>query len=243
MTVWLLIAQIAIFLVTFAVAAYWIFVRYDCGGEVAGLITLSIGTAINLILSCVYSWCTITIWFSAVAIAFIGFCLGFIVEDDSLPEILFSGGGLIAGIILIAVIGTSIFGDFVHSTHEIAYVEEQKINIMASTDNGIEDTSIRGSSNLIFGTVTGTTSLTYYYSYYYQEEDGSIAIGTLQANNTKLYKLVEDEQPYVLKKTKKHKTVNWLTGLPCDEIYTGTSSYELYVPESAIPTNFTYDLN
>ena len=144
---------------------------------------------------------------------------------------------------MIAVIGTSIFGDFVHSTHEIAYVEEQKINIMASTDNGIEDTSIRGSSNLIFGTVTGTTSLTYYYSYYYQEEDGSIAIGTLQANNTKLYKLVEDEQPYVLKKTKKHKTVNWLTGLPCDEIYTGTSSYELYVPESAIPTNFTYDLN
>lgn len=243
MTIGLLITQIAIFLVTFAVAVYWIFVRYDYGGEVVGFITLSIGTVINFILSCVYSWCTITIWFSAVAIAFIGFCLGFIVEDDSLPEILFSGGGLIAGIILLAVIGTCIFGDFVHSTAEVAYIEEKRVNILSSTDKGIADTSIHGSSNLIFGTVTGTTSLTYYYTYYYQEEDGSIAIGTLQANNTKLYKLVEGEQPYVIKKTKKHKTVNWLTGLPCDEIYTGTSSYELYVPESAIPTNFTYNLD
>lgn len=242
MTVGLLITQIAIFLVTFAGAVYWIFVRYD-DGEVAGLITLLIGTGINIILSCVYSWCTITIWFSAVAIAFIGFCLGFIMEDDGLPEIVFSGGGLIAGIILVAVIGTSIFGDFVHSTAEVAYIEEKRVNIMSSVDKGIADTSILGSSNLLFGTVSGTTTLTYYYSYYYQEEDGSIAIGTLSANNTKLYKLVEGEQPYVIKKTKKHKTVNWLTGLPCDEIYTGTSSYELYVPESAIPTNFTYNLD
>lgn len=242
MTVGLLITQIAIFLVTFAVAAYWIFVRYD-DGEVAGLITLLIGTGINIILSCVYSWCTITIWFSAVAIAFIGFCLGFIMEDDGLPEIVFSGGGLIAGIILVAVIVTSIFGDFVHSTAEVAYIEEKRVNIMSSVDKGIADTSIHGSSNLLFGTVSGTTTLTYYYSYYYQEEDGSIAIGTLSANNTKLYKLVEDEQPYVMIKTKKHKTINWLTGMPMDEVYTGSSSYELYVPESAIPTNFTYNLD
>ena len=241
MTVGLLIAQIAIYLITFAVAAYDFFVR--CDEEISTLITLIVGTVINVVLSCTYEWCGITIGLTSVAITGILMLLTFVLEDEA-PLIFATISGLIAVIILVFGGFAWLFGcDFSNSTEEIAYVEEQRINIVSSADKGISDTSIRGSSNLLFGTVTGTTTLTYYYSYYYQEKDGSLHIGTVPSDITKLYTLTEEEQPYVKILTNHHKTINLFTGLPSEEIHVGSTSYELYVPKSAIPTNFTYDLN
>ena len=240
MTVGILIAQIVIFLVTAGIAAYSVY----CERTVAGIFILIVGTIANVILSCIYGWCLLIAGLILIGIAGIFVSFLFIA---GVPEIM----ALPPALCLMIAVGIFVCSGLVYlfngtlnrTTEEIAYVEEKRINIVSSSDKGISDTSINGSSNLLFGNVTGTTTLTYYYSYYYQEEDGSIHIGTIPSNVTKLYMLTEAEQPYVKILTNHHKTINSFTGLPSDQINVGSSSYELHVPESAIPTDFTYNLN
>lgn len=133
--------------------------------------------------------------------------------------------------------------DLIYPTNEIAYVKDVKIEIVSSADKGIADTSINGRGNWLYTTVTGTTTLKYYYSFYYKDNDGGLKIGTISSDVAKLYTISEDENPYIIKKIRHYKTVDRLTGLPSEEIYCGDSYYEFYVPESAIPTEFTYNLN
>lgn len=241
MTLGILILQVALYIVIFGVSFFCIFVHDEY--NTAGIITLVVGTVINVVLSCIYAWCIITVWLTIVAISFILFAICAATGANIVGILSFAG--IIVSVLMLLVVGIIYLtgGSFRYSTSEIAYVKDQRTNIVSSADKGIANTTINGSSNLLFGRVSGSTTLTYYYSYYYQDEDGALNIGSIPASATKLYTISNDEQPYVVKFTNYHKTVEPLTGFASKFVHSGRIYYELYVPESAIPTVFTYNLN
>lgn len=234
-----LIAQIVLFLFVFGAAIYGYFVEKNG----SNLPILIIGTVINIVLSCIYGWCVITAWLTIVAITGILAYYG-----NNASSVLACLGSYVSGTVAVLLLALVVIayisgGKLIGPSNEIAYVEEERIEILSLADKGISDTSINGKSNLLFGTITGTTTLNYYYSYYYMKENGALDINTVSKDDAEIFPIPDIEQPYVVKKTNQYKAVDLLTGLPCEGICSGESSYVLYVPLSALPTSFTFDLD
>lgn len=187
---------------------------------------------VNIILSFCFSWSVLTAFLAIVSVLFL---LALFLGNDTLFIIT-----IIIGIIFL--IFSICFGIGMRTTDEISRVETSVIEIYSIGDKGISDTTITGSSNLLFGSVTGTTELTYYYGYYYKDENGALKIGTIPASKTDLFSTLETGAYINVIKTY-NKNVWFMTEIPAKEDSLVSTRYELYVPADAIPADFSFDLN
>lgn len=193
----------------------------------------------NIAVSCFFGWSPLTILLLVGAV-FVGCCGWNYGEERRLPFSLYIAswvGGLFWCVFFAFYFLLGMFG-FEINSNEFSKTETSIIEIYSMSDKGISNTTVTGSSNLLFGTVTGNTKLSYYYGYYYMNENGALKIGFIPADETELYTIYEGETPHIKVFNTYNKTKNWFTALDTGKHSLASTRYEIYIPKSAMPNTF-----
>lgn len=240
MTTWLLVTQIILYLASICCSVFHFVIDDDVDKNLYLRICAFALILVNVTLSVVFAWCGLTI---ALLISSSVLLLANLTENDSMePSFSFIVIGQLFTVLVIILLIISIFAPFEMPSDIHSRNEETTVEICSVSDKGISDTSIYGKSNLLFGTVGGSTTLNYYYAYYYLNDNGSLSIGSIPADKTELFPISDNEQAYVKIYKEYNKNQSLISGFLTDTEYLKSIRYELYAPESSIPTTFNFNL-
>lgn len=122
-------------------------------------------------------------------------------------------------------------------TSEIPDIKIKKYTLVSAKDGS----SINGNMNCYIMYSNGTLSERPVYKYYYKIEDGGIRMGTIPADSTTIYFLKDGEEPYLEKILTTSYAINNNDNPPTRYWETTTTTYKLYVPESAVTNAYEFN--
>lgn len=111
--------------------------------------------------------------------------------------------------------------------------------LICASDTSSITGNIHGDRYYVYGPISGTFG--YDYNYYYMSEDGGIKLGTIPAEDTTIYYIESDEEPYLETIVTTKYEINNNNNPPTREKLGETATYNLFIPEGSITNEYKFD--